>query len=73
MRRGEFYRVYKASPHDPKHYRVFVIVSDIPVELILINRVEYWIPACAGMTIFEPRPSEIRNSGGGAWPFQRNA
>jgi mRNA interferase MazF len=27
MRRGEFYRVYKGSPHDPKKYRVFVIVS----------------------------------------------
>lgn len=27
MTRGEFYRVYKGSPHDPKKYRVFVIVS----------------------------------------------
>jgi mRNA interferase MazF len=27
MKRGEFYRVYKGSPHDPKKYRVFVIVS----------------------------------------------
>lgn len=27
MKRGEFYRVYKASSHDPKAYRVFVIVS----------------------------------------------
>lgn len=27
MRRGELYRVYKGSPHDSKHYRVFVIVS----------------------------------------------
>lgn len=27
MRRGEFYRVYKGSSHDPKKYRVFVIVS----------------------------------------------
>lgn len=27
MRRGELYRVYKGSPHDAKHYRVFVIVS----------------------------------------------
>ena len=27
MRRGEFYRVYKGSPRDPKKYRVFVIVS----------------------------------------------
>ena len=27
MRRGELYRVYKGSPHDPKKYRVFVIVS----------------------------------------------
>jgi mRNA interferase MazF len=27
MTRGEFYRVYKGSPRDPKKYRVFVIVS----------------------------------------------
>jgi mRNA interferase MazF len=27
MKRGEFYRVYKGSPHDPKKFRVFVIVS----------------------------------------------
>lgn len=27
MRRGELYRVYKSSSHDPKKYRVFVIVS----------------------------------------------
>ncbi len=27
MRRGELYRVYKGSLHDPKKYRVFVIVS----------------------------------------------
>ena len=27
MRRGEFYRVYKPSSHDPKRYRVFVVVS----------------------------------------------
>jgi mRNA interferase MazF len=27
MKRGEFYRVYKGSPHDPKKYRVFIIVS----------------------------------------------
>jgi mRNA interferase MazF len=27
MRRGELYRVYKGSPHDPKKFRVFVIVS----------------------------------------------
>jgi len=27
MRRGELYRVYKGSSHDPKKYRVFVIVS----------------------------------------------
>lgn len=27
MRRGELYRVYKGLPHDPKKYRVFVIVS----------------------------------------------
>jgi mRNA interferase MazF len=27
VRRGELYRVYKGSPHDPKKYRVFVIVS----------------------------------------------
>ena len=27
MRRGELYRVYKGSPHDPRKYRVFVIVS----------------------------------------------
>ena len=27
MRRGELYRVYKASARDPKKYRVFVIVS----------------------------------------------
>ncbi|MBI4689069.1 MAG: type II toxin-antitoxin system PemK/MazF family toxin [Nitrospirae bacterium] len=27
MRRGELYRVYKGNPHDPKKFRVFVIVS----------------------------------------------
>lgn len=27
MRRGELYRVYKGSSHDPKKFRVFVIVS----------------------------------------------
>lgn len=27
MRRGELYRVYKASGHDPRPYRVFVVVS----------------------------------------------
>ena len=27
MRRGELYRVYKASSQDPKKYRVFVVVS----------------------------------------------
>jgi len=27
MRRGELYRVYKASARDPKKHRVFVIVS----------------------------------------------
>ncbi len=27
MKRGELYRVYRASPRDPKNYRVFVVVS----------------------------------------------
>lgn len=27
MKRGELYRVYKGSVHDPKKFRVFVIVS----------------------------------------------
>jgi mRNA interferase MazF len=27
MKRGELYRVYKALSQDPKHYRVFVVVS----------------------------------------------
>src|SRR5712692_10209618 len=27
MRRGELYRVYKASVRDPRRYRVFVVVS----------------------------------------------
>jgi len=27
MRRGELYRVYRGSPHGPKKFRVFVIVS----------------------------------------------
>jgi len=27
MRRGELYRVFKGSPHDPRKFRVFVIVS----------------------------------------------
>ena len=27
MKRGEFYRIYKGSPNDPKRYRVFIIVS----------------------------------------------
>jgi len=27
VRRGELYRVYKGSAHDPRKYRVFVIVS----------------------------------------------
>lgn len=27
MRRGELYRVYKGSPHDPRKFRVFVVAS----------------------------------------------
>jgi mRNA interferase MazF len=27
MRRGELYRIYKASSQDPKKYRVFVVIS----------------------------------------------
>lgn len=27
MKRGDLYRVYKGSKHDPRNYRVFVIVS----------------------------------------------
>ncbi len=27
MKRGELYRVYKGSKHDPKKHRVFVVVS----------------------------------------------
>ncbi|MDP6778459.1 MAG: type II toxin-antitoxin system PemK/MazF family toxin [Candidatus Latescibacteria bacterium] len=27
MRRGELYRVHKGSPHDPRSYGVFVVVS----------------------------------------------
>jgi len=27
MRRGDLYRVYKSTSHDPKKFRVFVIVS----------------------------------------------
>ena len=27
MRRGELYRVYKASARDPRRYRIFVVVS----------------------------------------------
>jgi mRNA interferase MazF len=27
MKRGDLYRVYKGTSHDPKKYRVFVIVS----------------------------------------------
>lgn len=27
MKRGELYRVYKGSPHNPKKFRIFVIVS----------------------------------------------
>jgi mRNA interferase MazF len=27
MRRGELYRVYRGSKHDPKDYRVFLVVS----------------------------------------------
>ena len=27
MKRGELYRVYKGSKNDPKHHRVFLIVS----------------------------------------------
>lgn len=27
MKRGELYRVYKGTPHDPRKFRVFVIVS----------------------------------------------
>jgi mRNA interferase MazF len=27
MKRGDLYRVYKGSKHDPKDYRVFLIVS----------------------------------------------
>ena len=27
MKRGDLYRVYKGSKHDPKEYRVFLVVS----------------------------------------------
>jgi mRNA interferase MazF len=27
LKRGDLYRVYKGSKHDPKNYRVFVVVS----------------------------------------------
>ena len=27
MNRGDLYRVYKGSKHDPKNYRIFVVVS----------------------------------------------
>ena len=27
MKRGDLYRVYKGSKHDPKNYRVFVVIS----------------------------------------------
>ena len=27
MKRGDIYRVYKATSHDPKKYRLFVVVS----------------------------------------------
>ena len=27
MKRGELYRVYRGSRHDPKYYRVFLVVS----------------------------------------------
>ncbi|MGK5089059.1 type II toxin-antitoxin system PemK/MazF family toxin [Bdellovibrionota bacterium FG-2] len=27
MRRGELYRVYRGSKHDPKDFRVFIIIS----------------------------------------------
>lgn len=27
MRRGDLYRVYKGTSHDPKKYRVFVVIS----------------------------------------------
>ena len=27
MRRGDLYRVYKGAPHDPKRFRIFVVVS----------------------------------------------
>jgi len=27
LNRGELYRVYKGSKHDPKKYRIFVVVS----------------------------------------------
>jgi mRNA interferase MazF len=33
MKRGDLYRVYKGTPHDPKKFRVFVIVS----RQVLIN------------------------------------
>lgn len=27
MKRGDIYRVYKATSHDPKRYRLFVVIS----------------------------------------------
>ena len=27
MKRGDLYRVYKVSKHDPKNYRIFVVIS----------------------------------------------
>jgi mRNA interferase MazF len=31
MKRGELYRVYRASRHDPKDHRVFLVVSRQPL------------------------------------------
>jgi len=42
MRRGELYRVHKASSQDPKKYRVFVVVSR---QILLDSRFSFAICA----------------------------
>jgi mRNA interferase MazF len=42
LNRGELYRVYKGSKHDPKRYRIFVVVS----RQVFINS-EYSSVICA--------------------------
>lgn len=56
MKRGDFYRVYKGISHDPKNFRVFIVVS----RQILIDS-KYSTVICAPIyTAYDGLSTQIR-------------